>query len=306
MTTQPILVTGATGAQGGAVARALLAAGCPVRFLTRRPGSRPAQTLVEAGAEACEGDLGAPDSVAAAVDGAAGVFSVQVPGPNEVAHGTTLIEAASRAGVRHFVHTSVTETKRHTTFPDWGTGRWLESYWTAKWALEVRVREAGFSCWTVLRPAFLMDNFIPPKVAWMFPQLRTGELLTAMNPQTVLQMISADDIGAFAAAAFRDPDRFHAHDIDLAAEAPTIEQIAETLSAGFGRSIRLRCVTPDAAREAGLFAGWVQSQEWTNAVGYRADIAALARYPVPLTSFAQWIARMRDRPGATPGADGLA
>ncbi len=50
-------------------------------------------------------------------------------------------------------------------------------------------------------------------------------------------------------------------------------------------------MTPKDAVTAGLFPGWVRSQEWTNEVGYRADIGALAEYGVPLTSFENWIRR---------------
>jgi hypothetical protein len=70
-----------------------------------------------------------------------------------------------------------------------------------------------------------------------------------------------------------------------------MDEVAATLSRVLGKHVSARYVSPEDAIAAGLFPGWVWSQEWTNEVGYRADIAALARYGVPLTPFADWIAR---------------
>src|SRR5687767_9836884 len=78
-TLSTILVTGATGAQGGATARALLARGRRVRALVRRPAAAAAQTLRQAGAEIAQGDLDDAQSLVAAMQGVTGVFSVQVP-----------------------------------------------------------------------------------------------------------------------------------------------------------------------------------------------------------------------------------
>ena len=290
-----ILVTGATGSQGGATARALLGAGYPVRILTRNADSAAATALAAAGAGVAQGDWDDAASLASALQGAHGVFSVQRPdtdgSDSERRHGFGLVEAALEAGVKHFVHTSVCEAGRHTQFPRWESGYWWQKYWTDKWDIEERVRAAGFERWTVLKPAFLMDNFASPKAAHMFPHLQQGEILTAFLPQTALQLIAADDVGAFARAALADPATFDRQNIELAAEALTMEQVAATLSRVLGKPVSARHVNPKEARAAGLFPGWVRSQEWTNEVGYRADIAALQRYGVPLTSFEAWVRR---------------
>lgn len=288
MADDPILVTGATGAQGGATARSLLAAGCRVRFLTRDPQSSLARTLVAAGAAAVRGDLNDAASVRAALQGVRGVFSVQLVGPHERAQGFGLVDEARRAGVPQFVHSSVTGTAQHRSFPRWGSGYWSEDYWAAKWDIEEKVRGAGFAHVTVLRPAFMMENFIPPKVNGLFPDLVRGEIATAMRRNSVLQLISAGDIGACAAASFFSPSRYHGQSIDLAAEAPTVAQIAATLSQVLGRDIRAIELTPQQALARGLHAGWVRTQEWINEVGYRAPIEALQRYPVAPTSLAAW------------------
>ena len=290
-----ILVTGATGAQGGATARALLGAGFSVRILTRDPTSSAAQEITKLGASVVAGDFEDVVSLREAVSGAYGVFSVQLPDSSgtdaERRHGYALIEAARQAGVRHFVHTSVCEAGKHESFPRWGTHYWWEKYWTDKWDVEQAVRHAGFDRWTVLKPAFMMENFATPKAAFMFPHLCKGRIVTALAPDTRMQLVAADDVGAFAQEAFERPELFAGCSIDLAAEALTMNEVASTLGRVLGKRVNARSVSPAEAREAGLFPGWVRSQEWTNEVGYRADIEALKAYGVPLTTFEAWVAR---------------
>ena len=288
-----ILVTGATGAQGGATAAALLAGGWRVRVLARQPDAPAAQAFARRGAEVCAGDLDDVASLDRAMVGVHGVFSVQVPSfqrgeDAERRHGFNLVEAARRADVRHFVHTSVCEAGRHTQFPDWQSGRWGNKYWTDKWDIEAAVRQAGFDRWTVLKPAFMMDNLAQPKAAFMFPHLRQGRILTALRPETAMQFTSAGDVGAFARAAFERPERFHQQNIDIAAEPLTMHEVAAVLSRVLGTPVVAESVSPEAAIAAGLFPGWVRTMAWINVWGYRADIAALAHWGVPLTRLEPW------------------
>jgi uncharacterized protein YbjT (DUF2867 family) len=112
----PILVVGATGQQGGAVARHLLANRRNVRALTRNPSSEAAERLRREGAEVVTGDLDQPDTLAAALLGVQGVFSVQnfyEPGvghDGEIRQGRALVDAAKAAGVPHFVQSTMAAT----------------------------------------------------------------------------------------------------------------------------------------------------------------------------------------------------
>jgi uncharacterized protein YbjT (DUF2867 family) len=129
----------------------------------------------------------------------------------------------------------------------------------------------------------------------MFPDLRRAELATAMRRDTVVDLISAEDVGAFAAAALRVPERFSGKSIDLAVTAATIGQIGETLSKALGRDIRVVELSPEQAVARGQSRGWVRGQEWTNEVGYQVDIESVTRYGVPLTSLSAWAAAHRNR-----------
>lgn len=298
-TNQPILVTGATGTQGGAVARALLAAGRRVRILTRNPDNPNARLLAATGVEVMRGDFSDAASVLAAMQGTAGVFSMQQvarPGTDEEReHGFLLVESARKAGVPQFVHTSVSAAGTHTKFPRWGSGYWFEKYWTDKWEIEEAVRGAGFASWTVLKPAFIMENYLPPKAAYMFPHLKQGEIATAFHASTRLQLVSADDIGKFACAAFMDPQRLHGESIDLAGDAPTMPEVAAAFSRVLGKRVVAVELTPEQAIAKGLFPGWVRSQEWSNEVSYAADIPGLKRYGIPLETLEQWAIRHKSQ-----------
>ena len=287
-----VLVTGATGAQGGAAARRLLATGRRVRFLTRDPQTAAARALIAAGAQAAQGDLGDAASIAAAMHGVEAVFSVQVPditgNDKERRHGFALVQAARAAGVLHFVHTSVARAGQHTGFPGWDSGRWLNKYWTDKWDIEEAVRHAGFARWTVLQPAFMMDNLALPKSGFMFAHLAQGELLTALRPDTRLHFIAADDVGSFAAAALSETAHLHSQTIALATEALTMTEVAATLARVLQTNVRAVHVTPQEALAAGLFPGWVNTQEWMNEVGYAVDIDKARSCEIALTPLDAW------------------
>ncbi len=147
-----VLVTGATGKQGGAVLRTLLASGIPVRALVRDPGSERAAALGDLGAILVRGDLEDVSTLAAALDGARAVFSVQAPdmadlmGDSEVRQGRNLVEAARTAGIEHFVHTSVpgAGTIDVENFDEQRWGVHMGHYWRSKAAVEDIVRAAGF------------------------------------------------------------------------------------------------------------------------------------------------------------------
>jgi uncharacterized protein YbjT (DUF2867 family) len=165
MTHGPILVTGGTGAQGGAVIDSLLAGNRSVRVLVRDPSSENARELAALGVELAKGDFNDVASIAAAMAGVTGVFSVQMPPQpadpeSELRHARDLIDAALGAGVEIFVHTSVARAGDQEHFSGWNEGRWWHEYWDQKSGVNDMVRSAGFANWVILKPAYMMDNFI--------------------------------------------------------------------------------------------------------------------------------------------------
>ena len=292
----PVLVVGATGRQGGATARALLAAGIPVRALVRNPASDRAGAVEALGAELVTGDLRDRDSVTRAARGARAVFSVQMPemkgdAPDfagELAQAVNLIEGAREADVPQFVHTSVSGAGQHTRIPGWDEGRWtaLEPYYAAKSGIQDRVREAGFAHWTLLKPGFFMENFLP-SMAFLFPRGVEGGLVSVLKPGTRLSLVAVDDIGGAAAAAVRAPERFDGVELELASDYLTMAEIAETLSHVLGAELTAPDMTVEEAAAAGM-PGMGASHEFMNVAGQPARPEYARALGVPLTSFGEW------------------
>ncbi|MFF4753406.1 NmrA family NAD(P)-binding protein [Streptomyces sp. NPDC002514] len=295
----PVLVTGATGRQGGATARALLAAGVPVRALVRDASADRAKAVEALGAELVTGDLHDRASVIRAAEGARAVFSVQMPAltaegfdfDGEVTQGVNLIEGARAAGVPQFVHTSVSGAGQHTRTPGWTAGRWatLEASLGAKSAVQDRLREAGFPHWTLLKPGFFMENFLP-SMAFLFPRGVEGGLVSVLNPGTRLSLAAVDDIGAAAAAAVAAPERFDGVELELASDYLSMTEIAEVLS----RALGVPLSAPDMTEEEALAAGMPPmgaGHAWMNMAGQPARPEYARALGIPLTGFAQWTRR---------------
>ncbi|MFC4561668.1 NmrA family NAD(P)-binding protein [Nocardiopsis mangrovi] len=295
----PVLVTGATGRQGGATARALLAAGVAVRALVRDPASARAEAVEALGAELVTGDLHDRDSVVRAAQGARAVFSVQMPAMSgdaidfdgEVAQGVNLVEGAKAAGVPQFVHTSVSGAGGHTETPGWVAGRWdgLERSLGAKAAIQDRVRAVGFPHWTILKPGFFMENFLPD-MAFLFPRGIEGGLVSVVKPGTRLSLAAVDDIGAAAAAAVAAPERFHGVELELASDYLSMAEIADVLSGVLGTPLSAPDMTEEAAFAAGMPAMGA-SHDWINVAGQPARPQYARDLGIPLTGFEQWARR---------------
>jgi uncharacterized protein YbjT (DUF2867 family) len=275
-----ILVTGATGRQGGAVARHLLMDGWTVRFLTRDPGKPAAQELERLGATAVRGDLDDSLSVGRAIEGCYGAFSVQdfyqAGEEGEVRQGKGLADAAKAAGVGHFVYTSVGAADRRTGIPHFET----------KWRIEEHIRSLGIPH-TILRPVFFMDNF-------QYPGLRqgilNGRLSLAVRRGKSLQMIAVSDIGAMAAVVFGNPDRFLWRSVDLAGDELTLPAACHILGSAIGREVRHEEAKIEDLDRSSPELG--KMYRWFNEVGYQVDIPSVRAILPALTSFQTWVSEV--------------
>src|ERR687898_1403718 len=179
-----ILVAGATGQQGGAVARNLLEWGFAVRALTRDTEKAAARELVDLGAEVVSGDLEDRGSIERVLEGVYGVFSVQTfferGVESEVRQGVQLADAAKAAGVEHLVYSSVGSAHRETGIP----------HFESKWEVEEHVRQIGLP-YTILRPTYFMQNW-----EWTREMILGGSLAQPFDPDKPLQQVAVEDIGA--------------------------------------------------------------------------------------------------------------
>src|ERR1700739_4043076 len=283
-----ILITGVTGQQGGAVARALHGTGFRLRGLTRKPDGEPAAALARNGVEIIKGDLDDEVTLRRALAGAWGVFGVQNAGEagveREEAQGKRLATLAREAGVQHYVYTSVGSAHKQTGVP----------HFDNKWRIEETVRALRFPSHVILRPVFFMENLVAPF------SLHGDTLAWALGPTTKLQMIALDDIGWFGARAFTDAAALNRREIDLAGDVRTMPEVAEILTQALGRPIAFVKTPIEQVRQYSK--EMAVMLEWFENVGYSADIAGLEReFGSALTKLPDWVHRHARPNGKTQG-----
>lgn len=279
MNARTVLVTGATGQQGGAVARKLLAEGWQVRAFVRDAGKPAARALESLGAELAVGDLDDSVSVEAALSGVYGVYAVQTPlspegTAGEIRQGEALADAAAHAGVEHFVYGSVGAADLDTGIPHFESKRRIEAH--------IRSLELPF---TILRPAFYFENF----TTFFAPQPEGNAyvLRLPLRDQTRLGMIAVCDIGAFASLAFAAPGDFIGRSIEIGGDSRTMPEVARLMEAQSGKPFRFEELPIEAIR--GFSEDLAVMFEWFNRAGQKPDVAALRKLHPGLLDCAAWL-----------------
>ncbi|MEU0500461.1 NmrA family NAD(P)-binding protein [Nocardia sp. NPDC005998] len=278
----PILITGATGKQGGATAHRLLADGVAVRALVRDPDAPAAHALADAGAELMTGDFDAPETLDAAAAGARAVFLVPPAafGPNgwdaelEATRGIAVIDAAVRAGVEQIVFTGVASMTDDRSWGMAGKGR-----------IEDAIAASGLR-YTLLRPVRFMENYILRGSP--LDGIIDGVHRHLFQADRPLQMIAIADIAAFAALAFDDPDRFHGRTLELAGDAITPVAAVAAINRATGRTVRYVEASEAEADELGEQIGNTWRLIRQNG-GWHADIPALREIYPALTTLESWL-----------------
>jgi uncharacterized protein YbjT (DUF2867 family) len=258
-----VLVTGATGKQGGAVARALLDRGHDVRALTRDPSAPAARELAAHGASPVRGDFSDPASLESACQGCDAVFAMSTfehGTAAETRQGIAIADAAERAGAKHLVYSSVAGASRRTGIP----------HFDSKHEVERHVATLGIP-WTIVAPVFFMENWVTA----FLPSVREGRLAVPLPARRKLQQVAVRDVGAFARVALERRSELEGKRVELAGDDLSGAETARTLAQVSGRKIGFREVpleelhrtSEDSAR---MF-------EWFAEIGYQVDLAALRR-----------------------------
>ncbi len=270
-----ILVTGATGRQGGAALHHLRERGFGIRAITRDPEKPAARQLAGRNVEVVNADLNDSASMARALDGVYGVYSVQNLSQGleaEVRQGKNLIDAANRAGITHFVYSSVGAADKHTGIP----------HFDSKASIEGHLHASGLP-FTIIRPVFFMENWLGMK-----SMIEGGAIAWPLTPEKRLQMIAVDDIGGFVAMAFEHPGRWQGRAIDIAGDELSMSGIAEAFTRAAGRPVAYQQIPWElfqqhAGEEMTIMYRWFEN------TGYDVDISAIrSEYP-NLTNFERWL-----------------
>jgi uncharacterized protein YbjT (DUF2867 family) len=298
-----ILVTGATGKQGGAVVDALLALPKPEQFkilaVTRDPGSAAAQRLTDKSPSIIlvKGDMDdvpalfaqAKEALSPTSEDIWGVFSVQSDWKHELSQGKAMIDESLRSGVKHFVYTSVDRGgeerswENATDIPHFEAKYKIEHHLVHDTVLVARNSKKPPMTWTILRPVMFMDN--------LAPGFQTRVLLTAYRDtmkNKSLPWVAVADVGYFGAQAFYKPEQYNLKAITIAGDDLTFEDVNQTF-------IR---VTGHPAPTTLGFIGWAMKKSygeigkmlwWFHEEGYKADIPALRELHPGLLNFETWL-----------------
>jgi uncharacterized protein YbjT (DUF2867 family) len=273
VTADPVLVFGATGTQGGAVARALLDRAIPVRALVRHPGSDRAQALAALGAELVVGDLGDEWSLAQALAAVPAAYAITTPFEDgadaEVRQGDTIIRAATQAGLPWLILASVASADRARV-----------PHFESKARIEAHLRDSTVP-WTVIAPSYFYENVLGASES-----LLAGTLPLPLPTTTPLHQVALADLGGVVAAVLSRREEHLSVRVEVAGDDPTPAEMAAAFGA---RAVQtplseLQSRNPDLAAMYAFLAD----------TGYEIDVAAVrARYPeVAWSSFSQWASEL--------------
>jgi uncharacterized protein YbjT (DUF2867 family) len=306
-----IAVVGATGAQGGGLARAILAdphGGFAVRALTRDLNSEKAKALARRGAEVVATDLDDPESLMKAFDGAYGAFCVtfywaHYSPEKELAEAAYMAQAAKQSGLKHVIWSTLEDTRKWVPLDDDRMptlmGKYKVPHFDAKGEAEGTFTSMGLPV-TLLLTSFYWDNFIyfgaGPKAG------PDGKLaITFPMGDRKLPGIAAEDIGKCSYGIFTRGGEFIGKKVGIAGEHLTGAEMAVAMSKALGREIRYNAVTPEQYRSFG-FPG---ADDLGNMFQFKRDFndyycsvrsPELARSLNPeLQTFDAWLAKNKDR-----------
>jgi uncharacterized protein YbjT (DUF2867 family) len=266
-----VLVTGATGNQGCATARHLLAQGFAVRAMTHQPHSGKAAYLSALGAEVVYGTLDDPSLMYSALHQVRAVFAVVDSRhpifSKEEERAKRLAYLAKEQDVEQFVYSSVASAREPRGVP----------HFEIKSRIEQTIRDLRFNSHTFLRGAFLMESLLDTTI---FPEIVSGKLVSPISPNVRLQLISADDVAKFALFSFCNPDLVNGVEIDLAGDEHTFVEMAQVLSNALECEIEYAQVDMDEylrlrSIPLNLHHNFERVREFWELVGWDIDIGGL-------------------------------
>jgi len=278
-----VLVTGATGKQGGHLVRELLARGHSVRALTRKPESPAAMELADRGVTIVPGNFDDEGSLERAARGVDTVFAMSTPyesgAKTETQEGINILRAASRVRVKHFVYSSVAGADRASDIP----------HFDSKFEVEKEIRRSGVP-FTIVAPVFFMDNFLAD---YMMAGIAQGSIAMALPATRRVQMIAVEDIAQFTTLVIERRESFLGRRIDIASDELTGPTTAAAIGEASGRPVKYTALPIDAQRAQSNDLALMF--EWFDRVGYDADIVGLrVLYPeIKWHRFIDWAREQR-------------
>ena len=292
----PVFVCGATGTQGGAVARHLRNANVPVHALVRDPTSPKAKSLEALGVTIYPGSWDDKDALKPALEGTKSAFLNFMPSftdpLKELRDVETVLEAAKEAGVEHIVYSSAWGfTRAMAALPAYNdpsspVGHILKSKLDAVDA----VVNSGFSP-TILLPGKFMSDFHGPGIAWFGNLSKTGLFDTALRKGGRIPFVDPNDIGAFGAAALMDPEKFAGQRVDIYTEILGMEEATAMLAQALGKKMSVRFMSDEEVEEKSKVDIFMKAQEMMRDIGEPDSMDNVKKWGIPVGSFRSYIER---------------
>ncbi|MCP1634743.1 NmrA/HSCARG family protein [Kerstersia gyiorum] len=271
-----ILVLGATGRQGGSVAKALLKARWPVRAFVQDPSEPASIALREAGAELVQGALQETDVIASAMKDIHGVFCVMpanLSAEDEVRYGTRVADLAAKFRVDHFIYSSGASAGDELT----GVPRF-----DAKPRIEAHVRKLPLAA-TIVRPMIFMEMLVRPGFG-----LDEGRLVSLIQRDHSIQLTAVQDIGKIVAAMFADKARFAGKTLKIASDRVTGRELEAAFSEAAGRPITYTRF-PDEVLAANADLAHMASSLEDGPLAERVDLDLMREINPELVSLRSWL-----------------
>jgi uncharacterized protein YbjT (DUF2867 family) len=306
-----IAVIGATGAQGGGLARAILddsEGGFAVRAVTRDASSEKARALAAAGAEVVEADLDSRDSLKQAFRGAHGAYGVtnfweHFSPDKEKAQAANIAEAAKAAGLRHMIWSTLEDTRKWVPLDDDRMPTLMDQYKVPHF--DAKGESDGFFTERDVPTTFLLTSFYWENLIHFGsgPQKGPDGTLAITFPMgdKKLSQMSVEDIGKCAYGIFKRGGAYLGKTVGIAGEHLTGEEMAAALTAALGRDIAYNDVPPDVFRSFD-FPG---AQDLGNMFQFKRDfndyycgvrsLDESRKLNPELQTFDGWLARNKDR-----------
>lgn len=293
----PIFVCGATGTQGGAVARHLRRANVPVHALVRDPSSAKAAELENLGATIFPGFFDDDAALRAALKGTRSAFLNFLPNladpTGELQQARAVLSAARDAGVKHIVYTSSFGLDEDGAPPPGADPNGLVArIYQAKRDIVRAVISAGFDSFTILRPAKFMSDLWGANVVWFGDLSKTGTFETALREGDPGPWVDPDDIGAFGAAALLDPQKFGGKKVDIFTELLAIDDVVGRVAKITGKKLGVRFLSAEEEKERAEKGDvFIQAQAGMRDNNFDVPLEEVKAWGVPLGSYDAFLER---------------
>jgi uncharacterized protein YbjT (DUF2867 family) len=319
-----VLVTGATGTQGGGVVRELLSLAkstspptpLTIRAFVRDPTSAASQALVALDPKAVtlfQGNFDNPEALAKAAEGATATFINVTPVftdlEAESRHGHNILKASLAAGVKHAIYSAVNRADNREALKNLQPGGWIDTYYKSKGGIISSLKAPPFPtpsdyAYTLILPATFLSNYLPPHQLLMYPTLNTENptITTAIDPTQVSSHLDPDDIGRFTAHAILAPpsefaEKWANKTIPLASIDLTLQEAVDALTRSVAnrKTVTINYLSPEEAQTQAPTNPWIASQLFLNENPNIVDLEKVRSYGIPLGGIDEFFAKNKDR-----------